>query len=173
MSSSPHDPPQQLPAHAVAAGVAGLALLAAQTGWPAVLAVANSRQQLVAGLTLVATTAFLAATCWLHAALLRRQAPDPRDRQRLVYNIPTDAALALVMIAVFFKAPNLNVWQSGLWLLPPLILTTSGVSALALGIAIWRRRASPPAASTAPLPFYTPPRSWVGLALLVAMLLLG
>jgi hypothetical protein len=122
---------------------------------------------------LVAATAWLIATAWLHLRLARSRSMEQVASRRLFENALCDLAVAVIAAVLLLKGHTLRLALAGLWIVPPTLLAAAVSSAGLLLYATLSARGQPSA--PAPRRF---PVTWLDwrtaslLAMIVALVLL-
>jgi hypothetical protein len=180
--TSPMNPPAEkevprtFPAHWIVTVIALVGTVAVQFHWGAALGgVADWRPYSIAAL--LAATAWLVATAWLHWRLADWQPAELSGRfRRLLPLAFSDAIVAAFAGLLLWQGHASRVYHAGLWLVPPTLFVVSGTSlAILIAAAVSAGRElqhTEPAAGSSP----TPSDRWrtaIVLALLISLGLLG
>ena len=122
------------PAHWIVTVIALVGAVVVQVHWGAALGgVTDWRPYSIAAL--LAATAWLVATAWLHWRLADWQAAElPGRFRRLLPLAYSDAVVAAFAGLLLWRGHASRVFHAGLWLVPPTLIVVSGTS-LAILIA--------------------------------------
>lgn len=134
-SNSRQHPSELASGHWAVSAVALAAVAVVQIDWDSLVGQTLSRSpKFFFSSVIVATTAWLLATAWLHASLARR-GRWLIGAGRLGLHAVLDLAIAAFTVVVIFQGHESAVASSGLWAVPPALLAVSLPSAVVLGRA--------------------------------------
>ena len=164
------------PAHWIVTVLALVGAVAVQVHWGAALGgISDWRPYSIAAL--LAATAWLVATAWLHWRLADWQTAElPGRFRRLLQLAFSDALVAAYAGLLLWQGHASRVFHAGLWLVPPTLIVVSGTSlAILIAAAVsagreMRHTEPAEAAGVAPSDRW---RTAIVLALLISLGLLG
>jgi hypothetical protein len=137
---STHAPPPTgtFPAHVGAAILAVGGALLVQSAWPTIAGRGPAESWWPCdAYVLVAATAFLLATAWLHLGAARWQPEETLPRLwRLGRGLVADLAVCVFAVMLFVRGPESGTFRAGLWLLPSILLTVAAASGAVGALAL-------------------------------------
>src|SRR5882724_7695658 len=141
-SDRPALPARLIPAHYAIAALSLLALIIVQTNWDALFVQsAIETWPIYIAVLILAATAWLLSTAWLHLAIARQRsrplAPQPG---RAALHAVTDLLVAASATAVLLQGHRSPLALAGLWAVPPALLAISAPSAVLLLAVAYRKR---------------------------------
>ena len=141
-SDRPALPARLIPAHYAIAALSLLALIIVQTNWDALFVQsAIETWPIYIAVLILAATAWLLSTAWLHLAIARQRsrplAPQPG---RAALHAVTDLLVAASATAVLLQGHRSPLALAGLWAVPPALLAIGIPSALLLAAAAFREQ---------------------------------
>ena len=136
MNRPPHDdlPPRCFPAHWVVAILALVGAVAVQANWAGVLhGPAASALWPYSAAALLAATAWLLSTAWLHWRLAEWRPPEWRGRLRRLGALAVSESIVAAFAGVLlWQGHGSRVLLAGLWTVPPVLLAASVISLAAI-----------------------------------------
>jgi hypothetical protein len=122
-------------AHWAVSAIALAAVIVVQVDWDSLAGqFASSKLPLLCGAVIIAVTAWLLATAWLHVSFARSRHPL-LGAWRIGLHAVIDLAISALSVVVLFLGHESGVAQAGLWAIPPALLAISIPSAVVLGQA--------------------------------------
>jgi hypothetical protein len=164
----PKRPARLVLAHWAVSAIALATVIVVQVDWDSLAGpLAANSPPAFGGAVIIAATAWLLATAWLHVSAARSRRPFHVAAGRLRLHASTDLAIGALAVVVLFQGHESPLALAGLWAIPPALLAISIPSAVVLGLA--SRASKPPASTSSRVEL-----DWLRIAISVALLgLLG